>query len=334
MNKIERIRAAINGEEVDKLPYAFWSHLPGIDLDPEKLAKETYDFYKKYDIDFVKTMNNGMYSIEDFGCKIDYSQVPLGGVAKIVETPILCGDDWTKIKSVKITEGSLARELYSLKLLLDYLKDEEVPVVFTAFSPLTTAEKLSSKKIREHIKEGKGELIHKALQEITNTTCELVKKAIEMGASGIFFASQLTCFDEMTEEEYLEFGKPYDLQVLEAASEGWFNIIHAHGNNIMFDILKTYPIQVFNWHAWETLPDIDEARDLTHKCLMGGIKRMDITNCKKNEVRNQIYKCFKILKRKSHILTPGCVIRYPLNEEMLKYIKYTKEELEKEFVNI
>ena len=61
---------------------------------------------------------------------------------------------------------------------------------------------------------------------------------------------------------------------------------------------------------------------------------MDITNCKKNEVRNQIYKCLKILKRKSLILTPGCVIRYPLNEEMLKYIKYIKEELEKEFIKM
>lgn len=328
MNKIDRIKAAILGQKVDKLPYAFWSHLPGIDLDPEKLAKATYDFYKKYDIDFVKTMNNGMYSIEDFGCKIDYSQVLLGGIAKIVKTPISCGDDWKNIKSVKITEGSLARELYSLEILLSMLKNENVPVVFTIFSPLTTAEKLSSKMIREHIKEGKGEFIHRALEEITKTTCELVKKAIDMGASGIFFASQLTTFDEMTENEYLEYGKPYDLKVLEAASKGWFNIVHAHGNNIMFDILKNYPVQVFNWHAWETLPDIEEAKDLTHKCLMGGIKRMDITNCKKNEIRNQIYKSIKILKRKNHILTPGCVIRYPLNEEILKFIKSTKDEIE------
>lgn len=332
MNKIERIKAAISGEKVDKLPYAFWSHLPGIDLDPEKLAKETYNFYKKYDIDFVKTMNNGMYSIEDFGCKIDYSEVPLGGIAKIVETPISCGDDWKNIKAVKITEGSLARELYSLQLLLDMLKDEEVPVVFTAFSPLTTAEKLSSKMIKKHIQEGKGDLIHKALEEITKTTCELVKRAIEMGASGIFFASQLTTFDEMTEEEYLEYGKPYDLKVLEAASKGWFNIVHAHGNNIMFDILKDYPVQVFNWHAWETLPEVEEAKDLSHKCLMGGIKRMDITNCNKNEVRNQIYKSIKILNRKNHILTPGCVIRYPLNENMLKFVKKSKDEIESSLI--
>ena len=328
MNKIERIKAAIEGKEVDKLPFAFWSHLPSIDLDPERLAKETYNFYKKYDIDFVKTMNNGMYSIEDFGCEIDYSEVPKGGVAKIIKTPITSADDWKNIKEVPLTSKAISRELYSLELLLNMLKDENVPIIFTVFSPITTAEKLSGKRLKEHIKEGKRELVHKALEEITKTTCKLAEKAIEMGASGIFFASQLTTFNEITDEEYLEFGKPYDLKVLKSASKGWFNVIHAHGNNIMFDILKTYPVQAFNWHAWETLPDIEEARDLSEKCLMGGIMRMDITNCHKNEVRNQIYKSIKILHKKKHILTPGCVIRYPLNEDMLRFVKETKEEIE------
>lgn len=35
----------------------------------------TYDFYREYDLDFIKTMNNGMYGVECFGCKIDYSDI-------------------------------------------------------------------------------------------------------------------------------------------------------------------------------------------------------------------------------------------------------------------
>ena len=70
MTKKERIQAAIAGEKPDKLPYSFWTHLPGIDLNPELLAEKTYEFYKKYDIDFIKTMNNGMYAIEDFGVRL------------------------------------------------------------------------------------------------------------------------------------------------------------------------------------------------------------------------------------------------------------------------
>ena len=98
-----------------------------------------------------------------------------------------------------------------------------------------------------------------------------------MGADGIFLASQMSSYDKCTDRQYLEYGKPYDLRVLEAAGKGWMNTIHCHGDHIMFHILKDYPVQVFNWHAWESLPALDEAYALTGKCLMGGLSRTDIT---------------------------------------------------------
>lgn len=82
MTKAERIAAAIRGEAVDRVPYSLWSYLPMIDLDPAANAEHTYDFYKTYDVDILKTMNNGMYSVEDFGVTVDYSDIERGGVAK------------------------------------------------------------------------------------------------------------------------------------------------------------------------------------------------------------------------------------------------------------
>lgn len=328
MTKRERIKAAVNGTKPDRLPYSLWTHLPGIDLDPALLAEKTYEFYKLYDVDFIKTMNNGMYAIEDFGCVVDYSEIKKGGVAKVVETPIAEASDWLKLTPCPFTEGSLKRELTSLKLLLDKIKGEDVPVLFTVFSPVTTADKISGKKLISHIREGHGELVKKALEVITETTMALAKEAIRLGADGVFFASQMSTYDSMTAEEYLEYGKPYDLMVLEAAKDGWFNTIHAHGNNIMFDILKDYSVSVFNWHAGETLPELDEAFLMTGKCLMGGLKRMDITNRNKNEIQNQIYESFKALNGLHQILTPGCVIRYPLDDEMLFYVKRIKDYIE------
>ena len=327
MNKFERIKAAIDGEVCDQVPYSIWSHLPGIDLDPVRLADETYNFFKKYDVDFVKTMNNGMYPIEDFDCEIDYSGIEKGGLAVMVTTPIINPEDWAKVGLLDIEQGALKRELYSLELLLKKV-DGEAPVVFTAFSPITIANKLSGNKLLEHIEAGYGEVIKAALEVITETTQELVKKSIEMGASGIFFATQLSSYNVTNEEIYREYGEPYDIKVLEAAKEGWFNILHAHGDNIMFNILKDYPVQVFNWHAYETLPEMDEARSMTGKTLMGGLMRMDITNGNRNEIMNQIYKSMKILGRRNLILTPGCVIRYPLDEAMLHFVREAKETIE------
>lgn len=162
---------------------------------------------------------------------------------------------------------------------------------------------------------------------------EVAAEAIRLGADGIFFASQMSSYDTMTAEEYMEYGRPYDLRVLEAAGDGWLNTLHAHGNNIMFEVLKDYPVSVFNWHAWETLPDLDEAFCLTGKCLMGGLQRMDITNRNKNAIQHQIFESFKQLKGLHQILTPGCVIRYPLDDEMLEYVKRTKDFVESKMQN-
>lgn len=330
MTKQERIRAAIQGEKLDKIPYSFWSHMPGTDLDPEAIAQKTFEFYQKYDFDFVKTMNNGMYAIEDFGCTVDYSEIVKGGVAKVVSTPVTAPEDWYKLKVCPCDRGSNARELRHLALVLEKMRGE-VPVIFTVFSPITIADKLCGGKLMAFINEGFGQQVKAALEVITQTTAQLAAEAIKLGADGIFFASQMSTYDKCTTEQYLKYGKPYDLQVLDAAKGGWMNTIHCHGSNIMFQVLKDYPVQIFNWHVWETLPDLDEAFALTGKCLMGGLNRTDITNRNFGAIQNQIYRCFKQMGGRHQILTPGCVIRYPLDDEMLRFIGDTRNEVEAVF---
>lgn len=325
MTKKERIAAAIRGEEVDRVPYSLWSHLPLIDLDPVQNAEHTYDFYKTYDVDILKTMNNGMYSVEDFGAVADYSEIAKGGVAKIVSTPIKNPSDWLFLRPVSVNQGALAREQEYLRLLLDKIKGE-APVVFTVFSPLTTAFKLSPDLMKQ-VENGYEKEVKEGLRAITETTCALVQRVIEMGADGIFFATQLSSYAVAEESFYREYGMPYDLAVL-SASSGWCNVLHAHGKDIMFPLLRKYPVQIFNWHAWESLPTIDEARTLTGKCIMAGLERMDITEGKKNEIEYRIYETLKQTGGRHLILSPGCVIRYPLDEEMLTFVRKAKNEIE------
>jgi len=327
LNKKERIYAAVRGEKTDRLPYAIWTHLPGIDMDPERLADETYKFFKTYDTDLIKTMNNGMYAIEDFGCEIDYSQIEKGGVAKLISTPINSLDDFKKIKALDINEcKAIQRELYMLKLLLEKTKDEKVPVIFTVFSPFTTINKLCGNRILDYIKTGETKVIHEALKAITDLTVKLVKKVNVSGADGIFFASQMSSYDVTDEKTFREFGEFYDRQVLKT-STGMCDTIHCHGTSIMFDILKDYPVDIFNWHAWESLPSLEEAK-ATGKCIMGGLDRRDITDRNFDKIRFQIEECLKTFEKKKHILAPGCVIRYPLDQKVLSFIKKTSDELQ------
>ncbi len=326
MNKKERIYRAVKGEAVDQLPYAIWTHLPGIDLDPDRLAHETYDFFRKYDTDLVKTMNNGMYAVEDFGVKVDYSEIAKGGVARVLSTPVETIDDWNRIKPLELDKAeALNRELYSLSETLKLVKDDDVPVLFTVFSPFTTASKLCGGKIMEHIRTGNTAGIHEALKIITDVTVQLVRKANQIGCDGIFFASQMSSYDACSEEIFREFGAQYDRQVLEA-SDGYCDALHAHGTNIMFDILRDYPVDIFNWHCWESAPDLETAAQMD-RCLMGGIVRGDITDSHFEKIDQQIEACWKTLKGHHHILSPGCVIRYPLNDEALAYVREAKNRI-------
>ena len=88
MTKIERIRAALCNEATDRLPYGFWTHLPEIDLNPERLAEATAAFATRLDLDFVKSMPNGFYCVEDWGCEIDFSEIAAGGVGKVTRVAV------------------------------------------------------------------------------------------------------------------------------------------------------------------------------------------------------------------------------------------------------
>lgn len=328
MSKIEKIRTAISGQQQTSIPFSFWSHLPEVDRNPVEVAQATYDMYKTFDLDFIKTMNNGMYAVEDYGTEIDFSEVAKGGVAKVISTPVNKIEDWTSVAELAVANApALQRELRHLEHLLK-LVDGEAPVIFTVFSPLTTADKLSQGRLAEHLLAEDTLLVHQALANIAATTAELARQAIEMGAAGVYFATQMSSYDKLTAEQYRDYGVPYDLQVLTGAEAGWFNAIHAHGENIMFDLLKGYPVHVFNWHIWETLPELKEGMDYTGKCVMGGIARMDITHNRLNELRSQIYRSVMMTQGQRLILTPGCGIRHPYEETTIQFIQKVIKETE------
>lgn len=328
MSKIEKIKKVLNGELTEDIPFSFWTHFPDIDRIPELIAEETYQFYKRFDLDFIKTMNNGMYATEDYGCKIDYSKIENGGVAEIISTPIESYTDWKKLKTLDLQDApALQRELTYLRLLLERVQGE-VPVVITVFSPLTIADKISGGKILESITEEEkgGQLFKSALEKISKITAEFVAEAISIGADGIYFASQVSTFERLSAQQYLEYGRPYDLKVLEKAQNAWFNTVHLHGNKIMFDVVKDYPVQAINWHIGESYPTPREGQIYSQKVIMGGINRWDVTASNFNELHHQIYRTIFGTQGKGLILAPVCVIPKPYDDGIIDYLKKVKQE--------
>jgi uroporphyrinogen decarboxylase len=320
MKKIERVRAALQREALQRPPFSFWTHMPGIDLDPVRLADETAAFQARYDIDFVKAMPNGLYCVEDWGVECDYSGIARGGTANVVRAAISAIDDWVRIERVSVLAGAYGRELEHLARLVG-LVGAQVPVLATVFSPMTIAAKLSEGLHRKHLAESPAEVIA-ALDVITAVTCEFVRQALDRGCAGVFFATQDATRKAFSAADYRLFAEPFDRVVLKAAADagGWFNVLHAHGEDILFDILKDYEVSALNWHIGETPPSIKTYRDRGGaRPIVGGLQRAHLTRCDREAVSNDIERALKESGARGILLAPACVIRHPLDAAMLEW---------------
>jgi uroporphyrinogen decarboxylase len=328
-SKIDRVRAALRGEAPDRPPYSFWTHLPGIDLDPGRLAAETAAFCRRYDLDFVKSMPNGLYPVEDWGCVCDYGDIARGGVAKVVKPAVATEEDWTKLEQLDVARGAYQRELDHLRRLIEDVRPG-VPVLATVFSPLTIAGKLSNGASRRHVQRD-PERVLAGLEAIAEVTCEFTRRVLDIGCAGIFLALQEAARDAFDEAAYRRFGEPYDRRVLAAAEAhgGWFNAVHIHGEQILFDVPKDYNATALNWHIGETPPTIAEYRRIGDKPILGGLRRANITGRDRAAIDADIEQAMRETQGRGLLLAPACVIRHPVDDATLRWTAERIRSLER-----
>lgn len=306
------------GNRIGKGPlFSFWTHFPDADMDADTLAEVTINLQRDLDLDLVKTAPNGMYAVEDFGLEIDFSEVPKGGVSRIVSTPFQTAADWAKLPAPDLTKGAFAREIRSLKQVREALPD--LPIVFTLFSPMTIAAKLSQGRIHGQIREG-HELpaIHQALGRLADAMRDYARMAIDAGADGVFFAHQDTGRHLFDQDQFSEFVATYDIEALAGAKDGRFNVLHIHGDQIRFRELQDYPVHAFNWHSWETLPSIGAGALTSGKCVVGGVDRRSVTENDMPAIRREITDSIAAMDGVGDlIIAPSCTIRAGFDRETI-----------------
>jgi uroporphyrinogen decarboxylase len=306
MTKRERLMAAIRGEPVDRPPVALWRHFPGDDYRPEDLAMATVAFQRQHDFDFVKVTPASSFCVQDWGSR-DRWIGSLEGTREYTLYPVQSADDWYGIHLLE--QGSaLDAQLRCLGFIADALVVDEVPFIQTIFSPLAQAKNLAGREtLLVHLRRY-PDAVHAALENITETTLHFIARARETGIAGVFYAVQHAQYGLLSEEEYTIFGRPYDLQILEAVQEMWLNVLHLHGTDVMFDLLADYPVQVVNWHDRETWPSLAEAQSRFSGAVCGGLQRWDVVvRGTPDQVLEQANDAIAQTRGRRFILGTGCV---------------------------
>jgi uroporphyrinogen decarboxylase len=162
MNKIERVRRALRGEPVDRVPATFWFHFPAEARAGHAMAEAHLNYYRAADPDFLKVMNDNDYAPE--------------GVAQI-HAP----DDWCKLKPAPLTSRPYQDQLDGLRELVDAIGGEAL-LVTTIFNPYATGNSISGKQVTERLK-ADPEAVSAGLATIAESLAEFARACIEAGAA-------------------------------------------------------------------------------------------------------------------------------------------------------
>jgi uroporphyrinogen decarboxylase len=271
MSRRERLLAAVNGEPTDRTPYAFWRHFPQIDTNPAGLAQATLRFHERYGSDFLKITPAGGYAVEEWGC-VESTEVRPDGHRACATCAVRGADDWKRIRALDpTTAAGYSLHIETIVRMGFDRRIGDAPALPTVFSPLSLARKLSGERLREDLR-AHPDLVRGALEAITDTLIKFADVALTEGVSGIFYSIQAASLSQHTEEEYAEFGEPYDRRFLESlGSRSTLTVIHCHGDRLMFDRLARLPGHVWNWDDRGSGPSLAQGRAAVRGALAGGV---------------------------------------------------------------
>ncbi|HMU93215.1 MAG TPA: uroporphyrinogen decarboxylase family protein [Anaerolineales bacterium] len=302
----ERIQASIEGKKTDRTPIALWRHFPVDDQNPETLAASTLHFQQTYDFDIVKVTPASSFAVKDWGVE-DKWMGDSEGSRRYTKRVIHKPEDWEKLTVLDPTSPHLAGQLTCLRLIRENL-GPDTPLIQTIFNPLSQAKNLASNDtlvahIRQH-----PEAVMKGLETIARTTAKFIEAAAEIGIDGIFYAVQHAQANLLSVDEYTTFGLPYDQQALFPVKNLWCNMLHLHGKDVYFSLLRLLNFQIVNWHDRETHPSLAEAHSLFKGVLCGGLKQDTLVLEDQAKIKEEAADAIQQTKSHRFILGTGCVV--------------------------
>lgn len=290
MNKIERVDAVLAGEQPDRPPLSLWYHFGLQHGSGEQFARITLEFFRYYDFDFLKVMN-------------DYFYPPPEGI-ETVKTAA----DLLRLEPLELEKTDWRHQFQALQILGEALQPE-ARFVDTVFDPWQSIRRsMAGETIQTLMKEAPEALLQ-ALDVVADNLIAYCRKSLQLGSSGIFL-SIAAASEILTRQEFLRFVKPPTMKLLTALSRsGPMTTAHIHGENLFFDDCLDFPVPVLNW--WDrgpSGPSLAEAKRKTDACVMGGIDQRLVARTSPGFLRQHVREGLHLGGERRFFLANGCTI--------------------------
>jgi uroporphyrinogen decarboxylase len=290
MDKKERVENVLNGKEVDRPPLSLWYHFGIQHSNGAQFAKTCLDYFDYYDLDLLKVMNDYYYphpeGIERIESKADLKRIARFDVKQ---------SDWREqFKAIEIIGKALEGKAYFID---------------TVFDPWQTIKRSMAGETLKQLMTEESEALQEALEIIAENLIDYCKESLRLGAAGIFMSVPASS-ELVTKDEFFTFLKPYDIKIFKEIRElGMLNTAHVHGEDLYFDDVLDYPVNIFNW--WDRGPNGPSLQNIKEKvdcCVMGGIDHKIVSQRSRGYLKDHVREGIILGGERRFFLANGCSI--------------------------
>jgi uroporphyrinogen decarboxylase len=289
MTKIERVRAALSGADVDRPPFSVWYHFGLQHAPAERTAQVHVEFFEAYNLDWLKVMN-------------DYSYPMPRSIESLTDPR-----DLKRITAFDVKQGSFGEQLEAIRLIGQSLRGKAL-IVDTVFNAWNTLKRNVLKEAMGPFMQEHPAELEAALAVVNDNLIRYAIASLHGGASGIFYSVPATP-ESLTAEQYERFMRPFDVAFLEAIRPfGEFHVLHAHGKELYLDRLQDYPVHAISWADRESGPPLTLMRKVTPRALMGGLDHASFPYTSAAKIREQVRSAVQEAGTRKLFIAPGCAI--------------------------
>lgn len=283
----ERFLCALRGEKPDRVPVSIYQHSTVHDRGADAFTDYTLNFHREFSPDYVKVMYDELYD-----APVNYQFAVDGSV-------------WDLLVDLDPRKAAFGRCLESLARVRDAVH-HDTPVVATVFSPFHIAVRLAWSRLTQDCRTDTERTI-RGLATIARNLCAFVQAAKTDTGIDAFFLGCFGCETAwLDHDEYQSIASPFDRQVI-AAMRPLPVIVHSHGERgSFFDIISSYDADAVSWEDRQAGPDLARARELTDKCLVGGVDHVAAVTADPKAIYTQAREAIAATEGKGFILAPGC----------------------------
>ncbi len=297
---------------------SLWRHFFHREKTPDLLTGAMIEWQEKWKWDFLKLNPAACYHVLDWGAEYQFFEDPLRE-PELTKPLVRQAADVGKVSPLDVHNGTLGDQLKVIRRLRDHF-GPDLPIVETVFSPIEIAHRLMSgrESLVQLRKESPGEL-HSLLEIILKTFRAFCQACLQAGADGIFFATKWATTDQMTWQEYEEFGKKYELPLLRDLRENnALTILHVCGERTYLDQMLDYPVDIFSYdfHA-EGAPAPETVIARSGAFVLGGINPLQM----RSDVGAVLANSSRYTALERWLIGPSCVVPPDVPDSTIALLK-------------